>query len=61
VRDALATLPWVETSTIDANRELRQVKFTVKDKAQFDLAAAKKVIADAGYDSTKLLVGPTEK
>jgi type IV secretory pathway component VirB8 len=61
VRDALATLPWVETSTIDANRDLRQVKFTVKDKSQFDLEACKKVIATAGYDYTKLLVGPTEK
>ncbi len=61
MRDALATLPWVETDSIQPNRDKRQVKFTVADKAKFDFEAVKKVLADAGYDSgAKVLTGPTE-
>jgi hypothetical protein len=61
VAEALATLPWVEADSIKAVRATRQAKFTVKDCAQFDLEAVQKVISKAGYPSTKLLTGPTEK
>jgi hypothetical protein len=61
VRDALLTLPWVESDSIETSKELRQVRFKVKDKAQFDLEAAKKAISAKGYDNVKLLSGPTEK
>ncbi|HVK09013.1 MAG TPA: hypothetical protein VM597_09580 [Gemmataceae bacterium] len=62
MRDALATLPWVETDSIQPSREKRQVKFTVKDKAKFDFEAVKKALADKGYDSgAKILTGPTEQ
>lgn len=58
---ALAALPWVETDSIQPNRDKRQVKFTVKDPAKFDLDAVKKALADKGYDSARVLAGPTEK
>jgi hypothetical protein len=60
VSAALATLPWVEADSIKPNREKRQVKFTVKDKKQFDLEAVKKVLSEKGYDNAKLLTGPTD-
>jgi hypothetical protein len=61
VAEALATLPWVETDSIQAVRATRQAKFTVKDRNQFNLEEVQKVISKAGYPSTKLLTGPTEK
>jgi hypothetical protein len=61
VAEALATLPWVEADSIRAVRATRQAKFTVKDRNQFDLEAVQKVISKAGYPTTKLLTGPTEK
>jgi hypothetical protein len=62
VRDALATLPWVEPDSIQPDRSKRQVKFTVKDKAKFDFDAVKAALADKGYDGgAKVLTGPTEK
>lgn len=61
MRDAIATLPWVEPDSINADRGKRQVKFAVKDKAKFDFEAVKKALGDQGYDSgAKLLTGPTE-
>lgn len=39
--------------------KIRQVKFTVKDKEQFDLDAAKAAIKKKGYDDVSLLTGPT--
>lgn len=57
---ALATLPWVEPASIKPDRDKRQVKFTVKDKKQFDFDALKKVLAETGYDNAKVLAGPTD-
>ena len=59
--DALATLPWVEADSIKADRATRQAKFTVKDRAKFNLEEIQSVISKAGYPSTKLLTGPTQK
>ncbi|HET6573635.1 MAG TPA: hypothetical protein VFG68_08545 [Fimbriiglobus sp.] len=62
MRDALATLPWVEPDSIQPDRGTRQVKFTIKDKMKFDFEAVKKALADKGYDTgAKVLTGPTEK
>jgi hypothetical protein len=36
VRSALATLPWVETRTIDASRETKTVHFGINDKRKFN-------------------------
>ena len=62
MRDALATLPWVETDSIEASREKRQVKFTVKDRAKFDFEAVRKALDEKGYGTgVKVLTGPTEQ
>jgi hypothetical protein len=62
VRAALATLPWVEPDSIQPDRGLRQVKFAVKDRKQFDFEAIKSALAEKGYDEgTKILTGPTDQ
>lgn len=58
--EALATLPWVEPASIRADRNTRQVKFTVKDRAQFDFQKLKDTLRDVDYPGTKLLTGPTD-
>lgn len=58
--DALATLPWVEARTIHADRNKRQVRFTVADRAAFDEAAVVGTIDQAGYSRARRLVGPTD-
>jgi hypothetical protein len=60
VSEAVATLPWVEAGSIKVERRTTQVRFTVKDRNQFDIEKLKQVIEAAGYDGTKLLTGPTE-
>jgi hypothetical protein len=60
VSEAIATLPWVEATSIYADRRKRQVKFTLKDRAQSDFAKLKATVSDAGYPGTKLLTGPTD-
>lgn len=44
-----------------ADRKTRQAKFTVKDRAAFDIEKVKDVVRDAGYPGTKLLAGPTDQ
>jgi hypothetical protein len=61
VSAAVATLPWVEFESIKADRSSRQVRFTLKDRKQFDIEKVKEVIADAGYPGTRLLAGPTDQ
>jgi hypothetical protein len=62
VRDAIATLPWVESDSIKTDSAKMQVKFTVKDAAQFNeqavIDALKKKSAKYA-DGAKKLTGPT--
>lgn len=58
---ALATLPWVERRSIQADRRTRQVRFTVTDRAMFNVQKVRDAIAAAGYRRTDLLTGPTER
>jgi copper chaperone CopZ len=60
VTEGLAMLPWVDKHSIHADRQLRQVRFTVKDRAAFDLDAVRETIARKGYKGVTLLTGPTE-
>lgn len=60
MRDALATLPWVETKSIVADRKIQQAKFTVKDKRAFNLDEVKQVLGDQYRDGVAVLVGPTD-
>ena len=58
---ALTTLPWVEPDSIKPSREKRQVRFTVTDRAKFDLEAVKSALDREGYSGAQLLTGPTEQ
>lgn len=59
MRDNLATLPWVEPDTIKPNGKTRQVKFTIKDRARFDLEEVKRALTPRYDDGVKVLAGPT--
>jgi hypothetical protein len=59
VRAALATLPWVESDSILADKDVMQVKFTVTDPKAYDEAAVIEAIRKKGYDGAKRLIGPT--
>jgi copper chaperone CopZ len=61
VASALASIPWIEADSIKADRKTRQVIFTVKNRAQFDIETVSERVRKAGYAGTKLLSGPTEK
>jgi hypothetical protein len=62
VRDAIATLPWVETSSIKTDANKMQVMFTVKDASQFSeqavIDALNKKSSKYG-NGAKKLTGPT--
>lgn len=56
---ALTTLPWVESDTIKPDGKKRQVKFTVKDGAKFDLTEVKRALGPRYDGGVKVLAGPT--
>lgn len=58
--EAVATLPWVESSSIRADRKTRQVRFTIKSRSAFNPQAVIDVIAKHGYRRARHLAGPTE-
>jgi hypothetical protein len=63
VRDAIATLPWVESDSIKTDAGKMQVKFTVKDAAQFSEQAVVDALnkkATKYGTGAKKLTGPTE-
>jgi len=59
VTEALALLPWVDATATQADRKIRQVRFTLKDGAAFDLDAVKETIGRKGFNGVVLLTGPT--
>jgi copper chaperone CopZ len=61
VSKKLSTLPWIAPDSIEADRKLRQVKFTVKDRTAFNLDAAKEAVGSYYADGMKVLTAPTEK
>jgi copper chaperone CopZ len=61
VAEKLSTLPWIAPESITADRKLRQVKFTVKDRTAFNLDAVKDAVGDRYADGMKLLTAPTDK
>lgn len=58
--DAVAALPWVEAKSIFADRQARQVRFTLSDRSAFDEAAVVDAVGRAGYKKARRLVGPTD-
>lgn len=62
MREAIATLPWVETDSIKTDASKMQVVFTVKDAALFSEQAvveALKKKSNKYGDGAKKLTGPT--
>ena len=63
MHSAIATLPWVETSSIKTDAMKKQVRFTVKDAKLFkdeEVIAALKEKGSKYSSGAKRLVGPTE-
>jgi hypothetical protein len=58
VREALATLPWVEQGSIDANVPSRKVVFNVKDKDKFDFDKLKDALKEQDFKDVELISGP---
>jgi hypothetical protein len=58
VRGALATLPWVEKGTIDADRASRIARFGVTDKRQFNMEAVRRALPARYRSGLELLSGP---
>ena len=58
---ALATLPWVESATIQTDAKKRQVKFVVKDRAKFNMDEISDALGPRYNYGVKLLTGPTDK
>ncbi|MFO0938504.1 MAG: hypothetical protein U0798_18525 [Gemmataceae bacterium] len=56
---ALETLPWVESDSIKADKEIMQVRFAVTDPKLYDEAAVIEVITKKGYRGAKRLSGPS--
>jgi hypothetical protein len=59
VRDALATLPWVEQDTIRMNFKARELKFGLKDKDAFNEGAVKDALNSQGFPGAELKSGPS--
>jgi hypothetical protein len=58
VREALATLPWVEKDTVVVKN--KTVRFAVMDKKDFDLDAVKKALAakNQNFKVDRVVSGP---
>jgi hypothetical protein len=60
VSEALITLPWVESDTIEVDAGKRQVRFAVKGGAKFNPDELKRALGSRYADGMKVLAGPTE-
>jgi hypothetical protein len=58
VRTALATLPWVEHSSIQTDVSSREVRFNLKDKNAWNEAAAKKALNDQRFPDVTVKTAP---
>jgi hypothetical protein len=58
VRDALATLPWVEQKTIQADRASKTVKFGVNDKKAFNLNEIEETLSSKYRKGLRIIEGP---
>jgi hypothetical protein len=59
VRDALATLPWVEQRTIDADRGTHTVTFGVNDRSKFSMDKIKQALAPRYRRGLAIVEGPS--
>jgi hypothetical protein len=59
VREALATLPWVEQESITANVRTHLVTFAVTDTGKFNTAQVKEALKQQQFPDVELIAGPT--
>ena len=60
MRDALATLPWVEPNSIVVDKKALQAKFTVTSKGAFKEEELKRALGGRYADGMTVLTGPTD-
>jgi hypothetical protein len=61
VSESLATLPWVEKGSIEADRASRSVKFTIKDKSRFNLDEIQESLSPRYRKDLTVVSGPDDK
>jgi hypothetical protein len=61
VREALATLPWVEQGSIEPDRSSRTVKFGINDASKFDVGELSEVLGPRYRRGMEVLQGPEKK
>ncbi len=59
VQSALMTVDWIESGSIECDRNTMTARFIVKDKSKFSLEALKKIVAEKA--GPKYLVSKTLK
>ena len=58
MRKALATLPWVEYSTIDADKDTHKVRFGINDRKPYSEEALTEALPKRFRKGVKVLQGP---
>jgi hypothetical protein len=58
VRKALATLPWVEQSSIQTDVDRREVRFNLKDKKSWNEEAVKKALKEQRFPEVNVKAAP---
>jgi hypothetical protein len=61
VREALATLPWVEKESIEADVPSRKVTFHITDASKFDFEQLNEALKKQDFDDAQLIHGPTAR
>lgn len=59
VAEGLAMLPWIDMESLQPDRKLKQMRFTVKDRAAFDAEAVKDTVTRKGFKGVLVLAGPS--
>ena len=57
----LISLPWVDSESVKADGKKRQVLFTVKDRAKFNMDEVKQALGSRYNDGVVVLAGPTSQ
>jgi hypothetical protein len=58
VREALATLPWVEQESVKADVPSRKVTFAVKDVHKFSFEEVKEALKQQDFNDVELISAP---
>jgi hypothetical protein len=58
VRTALATLPWVEPSSIETEVDSREVRFNLTDKSAWSEEAARKALKEQRFPEVSVITAP---